>query len=332
MIDYIKLRKIVNKCCKDIINEVRYIDTKANKYNGRVTKNDSYDINSQQPIRHNERIRVFHGCGLKTALTWCIEGTSGMEYHGRTYSYESGMNPLGIFVTTDFETAKNFTQGYSTLCIIEFTANTNDLEAPVWNGSGTYFGQGSYPVPFRDKEERNRQKENYRDNARKSGIRHISDSDKPELASSIFQNYEHQALFMGNVNPNMIKRIWVNQAEEGETYANTSKSYVPMSVRDFVKRYGKTEFQTDYNRDKSEHVKRNKYYYPNEDFKGFDDYFDRLDQHYRFGNGINRQELMNNMNQYDHYKKSAAKHMFPKQIIQAFGKDFFDNNFNRLGQ
>lgn len=331
-----------------VLDEVRYIDTKYEKYGGKVRKGDWKDVYNQQPISNGDTIRVFHGCSLKTALEWALYGTSGREWHPRKYSYESGMNPLGIFVTVDFEKAKGFSYDNECTCVVEFTARAADLETPVWNGSDTYFGQGTNPMSFNNKEERDVQKSKYDNDARnikdytywdsddrkeKSlSYDYIRKSDKPAMAMNIFDNPEHQALFMGDLNPNMIKRIWVNQKGENERYVNSSRTYVPLTVKEFVKRYRNHEFYIDgsYGNDKSKLYSRKKYK-PNEDFKGWEDFVSRdkyLSRHEKYA----RQFIKDIEAGSDYYKQSVADQMYPKQIMQAFGKDFFENNFNRFGQ
>ena len=73
---------------------------------------------------------------------------------------------------------------------------------------------------------------------------------------------------------------------------------------------------------------------PNEDFKGFEDYFRRMndsDKKWR----LSDKQIKDNIdyiNQYDHYKLNVCRFMFPKQIIQAFGQEFFNQHFNRFDQ
>lgn len=339
---------ITKKIYNNFLNEVRYIDTRDNKYNRRVTKSDWKEIYNQEPIKNTDRIRVFHGCTLKTALDWALHGTSGREAHPRTYSYESGMNPLGIFVTVDFEKAKEFGYDNECKCIVEFTAIANDLESPVWNGSDSYFGQGTNPMPFRNKEERDAQKAKYDADARNTqdysywdfqdkkektiSYDHIRKSDKPAMAKNIFDNPEHQALFMGNLNPNMIKRIWVNEREEGKNYVSSDKTFVPLTVKEFVKKYKEHEFYVDgsYTNEKSK-LTTNKVYKPNEDFKGWEDFIER--DEFFSKNEKYAQEFLKDIKSGRKYMlDSITAMMFPKQIIQAFGQEFFDKNFNRLGQ
>lgn len=347
------LRGFINGIIKEIIDEVRYIDTKYEKYNGKVQKNHWSDEYNQEPIKNGEKIRVFHGCELQTACQIAIEGTSGKTYHPRQYSYESGMNPLGIFVTTDFEVAKRFGVSNTGMCIIEFTADTNDLESPVWNGQGTYFGQGTNPMPFKNADERNAQKMQYRKDAQNLeddyyyvdgkkhnlSMSHVRNSDKPELANSIFMNNEHQALFMGDLNPNMIKRIWVNLPGDNG-YVHTSNAYRPMSVREFLKTFGNKEWiDYDYGRNRKYKIKKTRLFDPAENVNSFDDLIDRL---YSKENNYfkTREEAAQCLKDQgmlqsppsDYAYDTIKYELWPRQIIQLYGKDYFDKNFNKLKQ
>lgn len=235
---------MIIKLSKRQINEVRYIDAANRDMTSRMDRpyrKDWQEKYNQQPITNDDKIRVYHGCSIKTALDICQNGTSGKEFHPRTYSYENGMNPLGIFVTVNFEKAKDFGYDPNAMCILEFTVKASDLETPVWNNSDSYFGQGSNPQPFRDADERKVQKNKYDDDARnvpdedyfdfskKKDIKldksYIRNSDKPAMAKSIFDNYEHQALFMGDLNPNMIKYVWVCENGQSQYQRYTEKVY-----------------------------------------------------------------------------------------------------------
>ena len=341
------LRKYIDNVVKKyIINEVRYIDSRYTKYHGKVQKKNWYDIYNQEPIKNNEKIRVYHGCDLKTALSFATSGISGKIRPSRTYSYESGMNPLGLFVTVDFEKAKDFGYDSKCTCIIEFTANASDLESPVWNGQGSFFGVGSNPQPFRNKEERNAQKQRYRDVAANLpdetpyfdimtgkeyplSKEHIRKSDKPEMAERIFDDTEHQALFMGDINPNQIKRIWVND-DSKEGYVSTTNAYIPLTVKQFVKKYGK-QWEDKKNRDKV--------FLPNEDVRDFDDFADHVVK-YMSDFFSTREEAKNGLKSTGLLSKEPPQNaistlqnlLWPKQIIQLYGKDFFDKYFNPLGQ
>lgn len=338
------------------IDEVRYIDTRDEKYNGAVHKKHWTEIYNQEPITDDSRIRVFHGCELKTACNIAINGTSGKTYHTRQYSYEAGMNPLGIFVTTDFETAKKFGVSNSGMAIIEFTAKGSDLETPVWNGQGSYFGQGSNPMPFSNSDERDAQKKQYRQDAlntpddyyyddkhqkRDISMSHVRNSDKPEMADRIFNNTEHQALFVGDLNPNMIKRIWVKLPRE-DGYVHSDDNYQPMSVREFIKKFKDKEWceGTDYKGNwKYSKIRKEKLFYPNEDVKSFDDVIDRIWENEK--NYYNsREEVKQSLESFgmlqnppsDNAYDLIKNELWPKQIIQLYGKEYFKNNFDRLGQ
>ena len=350
------MREAIKEALTEMITEVRYIDTRDEKYNGKVHKNHWTDIYNQEPITDDSRIRVFHGCELKTACDIAINGTSGKTYHPRQYSYESGMNPLGIFVTTDFETAKKFGVSNSGMAIIEFTAKGADLESPVWNGQGSYYGQGSNPMPFRNKDERNAQKMQYRQNAmntqddyyyddkhrrRDISMDHVRKSDKPEMADRIFNNAEHQALFMGDLNPNMIKRIWVKLPRE-DGYVHTDDSYQPMSVREFLKQFKNKEWcdGIDYKGNwRYSKITKEKLFDPAENVNSFDDLVDRLYQKEKeyFKDRNDAVQTLKNLGMLQSPPADSAYNtikyeLWPRQIIQLYGKDYFDKNFNRLGQ
>lgn len=320
------------------LNEVRYVDTNNRR------KKDPYQVFKQSPIKDNESIRVFHGCDLETAVNASINGLSGQLRVPRKYSYESGMNPKGLFVTTDFEIAKKFTYDPKTLVVIEFTAKAKDLDTPVWNNSASYFGQGSNPVWFKDKEEREAQKQKYQDDAKKSEYDFIRDSDNPAMAERIFDNSEHQSLFVGNLNPNMIKRYWVKQNGK-------PGSFVQMDRKTFLKKYGNTEFETKYNRDKKEKIRREKSYLPNEDFISLEDmvrrdferfYSDKPKFRKRYSDeqfekkiqdeaDMYREGIKNAIENEDYYTLKALDSMlYPKQIKQLLGDELYDKVFPDL--
>ena len=349
--------------------EVRYIDTR-HSIGDKVSKSHWYDTSIQEPIINGEKIRVFHGCSLKTAAEAVIKGLSGIERpsNGRSYSYESGMNPLGLFVTVDFQKAKDF--GYSSAgkCVLEFTVDANDLESPVWNGQDTYFGQGSNPMPFENADERNAQKLRYREKALstpdetftdlyhdKNGNRvykktvlskdYIRNSSKPELAKSIFDNNEHQALFMGNLNPNMIKRVWVNlpkKHDDGSTYISSTENYVPMSRKKFYKLVKNMEFYVEGYNNMYNKINNQKIFNPNDDVISKDNvakkYWERFDRMH--GDSLeDTKQWLEDCGFFDGetlLDKTSTDYIraifWPKQIIQLYGMDFFKKYFDRLGQ
>ena len=343
--------------------EVRYIDTRHSIGN-KVSKSHWYDTSIQEPIMNGEKIRVFHGCSLKTAAEAVIKGLSGIERpsNGRSYSYESGMNPLGLFVTVDFHKAKDFGYSSAGMCILEFTVDAIDLESPVWNGQDTYFGQGSNPMPFSNADERNAQKLNYREKAMstpdetfsdfsidKNGNRkykditiskgYIRDSSKPEMAKDIFDNYEHQALFMGDLNPNMIKRVWVKLRDRDENDP-LRYNYIPMSRKAFYKMVKNMEFYGDYGR--REKIRNQKIFNPNDDVISKDNvakkYWERFDRMHGDSLEDTKQWLEDNgffdgeKLLYNTSMDYIRAILWPKQIIQLYGMDFFKKYFDRLGQ
>lgn len=196
-----------------------------------------------EPIRDTDKIRVYHGFSshsTRYALHALVHGLSGQIRAKRIYSYESGNNPKGLFVSTNFDVVKRNFAGSG--IIIEFDTSVENLEAPVWKGQDSYFVQGQYTQSFKDDEERNqeilRKRELYREKDPEDhyGKHRISKSDRPELADSIFNNSERQALFIGNLNPNEIKTVWFN---EGYFYRNrTNEPWVRYSRKEFLRKYG----------------------------------------------------------------------------------------------
>lgn len=210
----------LEKIIKEVLNEVRYLDPKG------------YNIPKEKPVMDTETIRVYHGFySEKDVFEVVTRGLSGKESARRVYSYESGNNPYGLFVTTDFNVANKFA---SSGVIIEFTAKVSDLEAPVWSGGGSYFKQGQMTTSFNpDTDEREQQRLINRDRASKSEYEAVSKSDRPELGETLFDNPERQALYTGDLNPNMIKRVWYNEIRDKKN--RTDGSWIKYSVKDFIK-------------------------------------------------------------------------------------------------
>ena len=206
---------------KNIITEVRVINPNR--------------IQDEPPLRDTETIRVYHGFAeIIDAIVVALRGMSGKERAGRRYSPEAVNNPKGLFVTIDLNTAKEFS------CpgvIIEFDSKVGDLEAPVWHGGRSYFVQGEKTTGFSDRggAEREIQRLANRERAMKSKSPQISNSDRPELAELIFTDYENQSLFVGDLNPNMIRQYWVS---ENAIKRRESGPYVRMSRKEFLKVYG----------------------------------------------------------------------------------------------
>ena len=358
--NYIMKVIITEEQYKRLFNEVRYIDTRTKRGTGKqhAEKNDYMDVYNQDPIKNGDKIRVFHGCTLETACSILIQGTSGKVYHPRTYSYESGMNPLGMFVTTDFDTAKKFGTDNRGMAIIEFTANASDLESPVWNGQDSYFGQYSNPQPFKNRDERDAQKMNYKEGAKNTpdekhydvmkrkdytiDMSYVRDSDKPEMAYTLFNNAERQALFMGDLNPNQIKRIWVKLPGK-EGYVRTSDNYQPMTPKQFLRKFGNKEWFYTWKDGKEQFRKitKEKWFYPNEDCKSFDDLVQRVyDIETAKGWPTDMEDLRQGLELMGMLQTPPSPSayqdiklfLWPKQIIQLYGREYFNDNFDRLGQ
>lgn len=350
-----KLRQIINESVRECLREVRYIDTRAYYNSDKRTKKDLMQPWQQEPIKNNDTIRVFHGTDLKTAVQIATEGVSGQQWTPRKYSYEQGMNPIGLFVSTDFDLVKEFANPFqggknkNASVIIEFTARASDLDTPVWNGQDSYFGQYSNPQPFRDKTERDTQKEKYNINARSHEKDYIRNSDNPAMAKNIFDNNEHQALFIGNLNPNMIKRFWVKTYQAQKSVA-MEQQYTPMKLSVFLKKYADTEFYDGRDRDGTQRFsqfKSNKLYRPNDDFKGFEDFAKRFIE---YDKNRNIKAYNWRLSRYggeeesvEHYAENAKELfdngeweyfndvMFPKQLRQMMGNEKYMEIFDRYG-
>ena len=204
---------------ENFLNEVRYVNTNYPA------------IMTEEPLTDKETIRVYHGFDsfedVKHILTY---GLSGKERAKRIYSYESGNNPYGLFVSVKVEVViRNFAHSG---VIIEFSSKISDLEAPVWVGGRSYFCPGEYTKSFKNLDEREQQRLINRELNLKHELEPIKKSDRPELAETIFENSERQALYIGNLNPNMIKYVWYNEIlhknrkTDGEWIRYTRKQFI----------------------------------------------------------------------------------------------------------
>ena len=201
-----------------ILDEVRYIDP------------DFYKMDNESPIMDNETIRVYHGFASMDDAERVLErGISGKVRANRRHSYEFRNNPKGVFVSIDLNVAKEF--GGSGV-IIEFTSKVSDLESPVWKG-GKFFVQGEYTKQFDDDDDREAERTTRRKDTDTSDDPKISGSSRSELADSIFNNSEKQALFIGDLNPNMIKAVWYNKVLDEDR--RTNGKWERMSRKEFIK-------------------------------------------------------------------------------------------------
>lgn len=182
----------------------------------------------KRPLRDSDRLIVYHGMRDQYEARWVVaKGTSGARRADRAYSYEYDNNPKGLFITLDLQTAKNFT-GYA---IIEFAVLYKELEAPVWPGGG-FTVQGQMAQYFRGPADRQDAVKLARTRAKESSKQDkayemIAQSDRPEVAFSLLNFGEFQALFTGHLNPNRIKAVWVREGN----------SWKRMSRQDYLKKF-----------------------------------------------------------------------------------------------
>jgi hypothetical protein len=266
------------------IDEVRYINAKNQK--------------NEKPIKDDETIRVFHGFNsFEDVEKIMAYGLSGKERARRIYSFEPGNNPYGLFVSVDINIIMRAGFAHSGV-IIEFTTKTSDLEEPVWVGGRSYYVQGEYTKSFKDMDEREQQRLLNRQKSGESPYDHISKSDRPELAETIFDNPERQALYIGDLNPNMIKYVWYNERLHKDR--RTDGNWVRMKRKDFI---NKLDIKT--NRE------RFLKYYPNDDFD-----FHEFVQKYFKGNYDN--SSLKRFLEFDTNNEYDLKNLgfFPKQIKQ----------------
>lgn len=272
------------------------IDSKLNKFLNEVRYIQPYnDINNNIPLMDNETIIVYHGFNKKEdALLTARFGLSGKEIAKRIYSYESGNNPNGLFVTVDFNTAKKFAYGG---VILEFTAKVIDLEAPVWVDGRSYFIQGELTKSFKNNDERQKQQLLNREKYSESEYPAITNSDRPELAYSLYEGSEKQALFIGDLNPNMIKRFWI--AEKNTINTNWNK----MNRTEFLKKFYDEEQIKKSSRENSFYDKNDKLFLPAENF--------------------NKEQLKNKLKKWDYNYEEFLKDF----IYDEFGRKNHLKNF-----
>jgi hypothetical protein len=192
------------------------------RYTDIIEAHHAYDTTQQpqyMPLKGGDTVRVFHGYREFTdALEAARHGVSGQVRAARVYSYESDNNPKGLFVTLSMKVAAEFTGAYGPQVIMEFNAKMEDLEAPVWPGGSytvqgqmsQYFGHGAQGRANRREAAKNAEAET------NSQEPHVMASDKKYLADLLMNSREHQALFIGNLNPESIVAWHVRPDYRGE--------------------------------------------------------------------------------------------------------------------
>ena len=185
---------------------------------------------SDGPLKDDETITVYHGFNsfLDAAIATKY-GLSGKVKAKRVYSPESNNNPKGLFVSPSFKIAKKFaTCGV----VIEFNVKVGQLEAPVWP-KGSYAIQGQMASYFKDDEEREKKRSEMRDAHKVSDDKNVAKSDRPELSATLAKMAEKQALYVGDLNPNMIRAVWYNETLHKNNRINGPWDRI--TVKDFYK-------------------------------------------------------------------------------------------------
>jgi len=284
------------------------------------------------PLKDNDTIRVYHGFyNPLNAVEFVKYGVSGKERANRNYSFETNNNPFGLFVTPIFAVAKRFTGthrlGKSSSgteinlgIILEFNTRVKDLEAPVWPG-GSFTVQGQMSNDWDQSQglksimaDREKAKTQLRQNILQSTRRNdknfefIKQSDRPELAATLFAMGESQALFIGDLNPNMIRAVWVFDTGINPHYGTFKR----LSRQEFINKYGYLEGKSDKRRDSSDRI-----YLPNESWQGVDDFISRYNK--KTGHKLSKKdfEFLINNKRLSSLINTLEMYLWPKQLKQA---------------
>ena len=242
---------------------------RSRKYDFDQPNNPYYKIiEKESPFKESDVITVYHGFrDADDAYITTLYGLSGKDKVGRAYSYESNNNPFGLFVTTNFNTAKEFaSRGY----IIEFDVQYRNLESPVWpSGSYTIQGESSQSWDWNNLDnQREEGRLKQREKALQNEFEAIRKSDRPELAESLMTPREYQALFVGHLPPNKISAVYTPILQE-DGIPRVNDSWEKLSVQEFHDRFkeriqsiesGKTKLS-----DRNRNIK-NRLFGPNENF------------------------------------------------------------------
>lgn len=277
-------------------------------------------------LKDTEVVRVYHGFyDTHHAYQFCKYGASGKELIGRVYSYESNNNPYGLFVTSEFKTAKEFSRPSDGIAIIiEFHAKVKDLEAPVWPGGG-YTVQGGMSQYWKGDSrkdqmaDRERGRLKTRDDIKKSNrsdLDFAKKSDRPELAQSLFYSREYQALFVGDLDPNMIRAVWVYEGENSPKW----ETFKRITRQEFLNKYKQLDNEKNRgNHGWAEHP-ADKVYKPNEDWAGIDDFIKRYAKKLGYEEQYVKDIVVDSMKS-DGGKETIfstfEKNLWPKQMKQA---------------
>lgn len=316
----------IRKHIRSLLNEARVVKTLSRR-NHQLGDLEQYV--AEQPLKKGETIRVYHGFHrFHDAINTAMYGLSGKKDIGRIFSYESGNNPKGLFVTLNFDTAKEFVGVGSPSVIIEFHTKYDDLESPVWAGKGAYFVQGEYTQSFRNEKERKEAQMQARELAKKNTDERISQSDNPEVADWLFGG-ENQALFIGDLNPNSIRAFWVQDSNRYDA------PYTRYSRQQFIKKFVKPELadikkkqqeKNQYGRSNwnyGEGARKDEYkvFLPREDWDK-EEFIKRIMK----GHGDDAKETVEEwLADPIRNLEYIAEYLHPKQLDQLYGKDKWRN-------
>lgn len=308
----------INKIILEELNEIRHLQVQSD-----LNQFKSNDLESNKPIMDDEVIRVYHGFYKESdGLLAAKYGLSGKEYARRIYSYEIGNNPKGLFVSIQFDTVKRNFAGSG--IIMEFSTIVSDLEAPVWVGGRNYFVQGEYTSSFKNDDERQQQQLLNREKHKQSEFPAIANSDRPELAWALYEGAEKQALYTGDLNPNMIQAFWVNENLKNNN--RTDGQWQRMSRQQFLKKYWDEERFKETNV-YSKNVGYNDRYLEkyNKIVKPADDFSEQIFRDYLEASEYDYDEFVElNIKNWDDYIMNSM--FYPKQIQQI--KKYY--NFNEI--
>lgn len=259
-----------------------------------------------KPLLDTDTIRVYHGTSsadlLITALT---SGVTGDKRISRLYSYENNNNPRGIFVTPDFDTAKEFG-----CYIIELHTTVKNLEAPVWPND-KFTTQGEYSSYFVNDKEREQKILQKRQQEAKNDSIIIKHSTRPELASSLLIGTERQALFIGDLNSNSIRSIWIANNPD-----KTNTNYSRYNRKEVLALYNNNKLPTKYNIHYTPDTRKNdksditidamsKLIKPR-DIATIDDLLNGIQAHYKGKLSITRKELVNILKNNEDYIRNLV--------------------------
>ena len=203
---------------------------------------DDIDYKTEfSPLVKGDTVRLFHGFySMEDAVLAAKQGLSGALKADRRYSYESNNNPKGLFVTLKLDAAKEFTSKV----VMEFVANENELEPPVWPGNGytvqgqmeKFFSGNDAPARAARNQRRREMQKDTEDLIQKNPehMKHIAASDDKYKAFMLMSGREYQALFVGHLNPSSITAFWVsNDFKKDGKYATWTR----LSVQEFIEKY-----------------------------------------------------------------------------------------------